>query len=82
MALTPLLVEKKLFGLWGSWYSNQAARTHGFNTKIGYEKYALSPKILRKKYPKSVFQTKPAIFDTFWPLSRDSVHIFQNRFLR
>ena len=74
--------KKKLFGLWGSWYSNRAARTHGSNAKIGFEKYAPSPKILPKKCPKSAFQTKPAKFDTFWPISRDSVHIFQNRFLR
>ena len=26
--------------------------------------------------------TKPAYFETFWPISQDSVHIFQNRFLR
>ena len=26
MALTPLSVKKKLFGLWGSWYSNRPAR--------------------------------------------------------
>ena len=34
-----------------------------------------------KKLRKSAFQTKPAKFDTFLPISRDSVHIFQNRFL-
>ena len=27
-------------------------------------------------------QTKPAYFETFWPISQDSVHIFQNRFFR
>ena len=31
------------FRLWGSWYSNRPAWTHGFNAKIGFEKYALSP---------------------------------------
>ena len=72
---------EKLFGLWGSWYSNRGVRTHGSNAKIGFEKYAPSPKILPKKCPKSALQTKPAKFDTFW-ISRDSVHIFQNRFLR
>ena len=74
--------KKKSFGLWGSWYSNRPAQTHGFNAKIVFEKYAPSPKILPKKCPKSAFQTKPAKFDTFWPISQDSVHIFQNRFLR
>ena len=56
-------------------------RSHRFNAKICFEKYALSPKILPKNCPKSAFQTKPAKFDTFWPISRDLVHIFQNRFL-
>ena len=58
MALMPLKVKKKLFGLWGSWYSNRAARTHGSNAKIDFEKYAPSPKILPKNCPKSSFQTK------------------------
>ena len=77
----PFKGKKKSFRLWGSWYSNQPTWTHGFNAKIGFEKYAPSPKILPKKCPKSAFQTKPAKFDTFWPISRDSVHIIQNRFL-
>ena len=80
--MSPLYkAEKKLFRLWGSWYSNRPAWTHDFNAKIGFEKYAPSPKISSKKCPKLAFQTKPAKFDTFWPISRDSVHIFQNRFL-
>ena len=74
--------KKKLFGLQGSWYSNRPAQSHGFNAKIGFEKYATSPKIIPKNCPKSAFQTKPAKFDTFWPISRDWVHIFQNQFLR
>ena len=73
--------KKKLFGLWGSWYSNWPAWTHGFNAKIGFKKYAPSPKILPKKCTKSAFQTKPTKFDTFWLISQDSVHIFSNRFL-
>ena len=44
--------------------------------------WKICPKILPKKCTKSAFQTKPAKFDTFWPISQDSVHIFQNRFLR
>ena len=81
--MSPLYkAEKKLFQLWGAWYSNWQARTHGFNAKIGFEKYAPSPKILTKKCQKSAYQTKPQKFDTFWLLSRDSVHIFQIRFLR
>ena len=42
----PFISEKKLFGLWGSWYSNRPAGTHRSNTKIGFEKYVPSPKIL------------------------------------
>ena len=38
-----------MFGLGGSWYSNRPARTHGFNAKIGFEKYATSPEISAKK---------------------------------
>ena len=74
--------KNKLFRLWGSWYSNRPAWTHGFNAKIGFEKFAPSPKILAKKSQKSVFQTKPAKFDTFWPIPLASVNIFENRFLR
>ena len=32
----PFKCKKKLFRLWGSWYSNRPARTHGFNAKIGF----------------------------------------------
>ena len=60
---------KKLFRLWGSWYSNRPAWPNDFNTEIGFEKYAASPKILPKKCLKSAFQTKPAKFDTFWSIS-------------
>ena len=59
----PFKVEKKNCPDYG--YSNRPAWTHGFNAKIGFEKYAPSPKILSKKCPKSAFQTKPAKFDTF-----------------
>ena len=77
----PFKGEQKLFRLWGSWYSNQLAWTHNFNTKIGFENYAPSQRVLLKKFPKSAFQTKPAKFDTLWPISRDLVHIFKTRFL-
>ena len=79
---TPLKAKKKLFRLWGLWYSNRPAWTHSFNAKIGFEKYAPSPKILPKNCLKSAFQTKPAKLDTFWPISQASLHIYQNRFLR
>ena len=78
----PFKGEKKIFRLWGSWYSNRPAWTHEFNAKIGFEKCAPSPEISAKMCPKSAFYTKPAKFDTFWPISRDSMHIFQNRFQR
>ena len=32
---------------------------------------------ITKKFPKSAFQTKPAKFDTLWPTSRHSVHIWK-----
>ena len=57
------------------------SQSHGFNAKIGFEKYAPSPMLLQNNCPKSAFQTKPSKFDTFLPISRDSVHIFQNRLL-
>ena len=77
----PFKGKTKFFRLWGSWYSNRPPWTHGFNAKIGFEKYAPSPKKLPKNCPKSAFQTKPEKFDTFSPISQDSVHIFQNQFL-
>ena len=50
--------------------------------KIGFEKYASDPKILVKMYQNLTCQTKPSNFDTFWPISQDWMHIFQNRFVR
>ena len=52
--------EKKIFQLWGLWYSKRPAWTHGFNAKIGFEKYAPGPEILSKTSQKSGRQTKPA----------------------
>ena len=52
--------EKKFFRLWGLWYSKRPAWTHGFNAKIGFEKYAPIPEILSKTSQKSGRQTKPA----------------------
>ena len=43
--------------------------------------HALGPEILTKVCQNSGCQTKPSYFETFWPISRDSVRIFQNRFL-
>ena len=67
----PFKGKKKLFGLQGSWYSNPPARTHNFNTETGFKKFAdaARPKLLPKLCRESVFQTKPAKFDTFWPVS-------------
>ena len=50
--------------------------------KIGFKNCALSQKILAKMCQNFSRQTKPAYFQTFWPISWDSVHIFKNRFLR
>ena len=49
---------------------------HGFNAKIGFKNYALSPKILPKICQNLSRQTKPAYFQTFWLISWDSVHSF------
>merc|ERR1719320_719025 len=57
------------------------AQSHGFNAKIGFEKYTPSPKSLRKNCPKSAFQPKPSKFDTFLRIPRESVHTFQNQSL-
>ena len=57
-------------------------KTTSFNAKIGYKKYVPGPKILTKMCQNPGRQTKPAYFETFWPISQDPLHIFQNRFLR
>ena len=81
LALTPLKVRKKLFRLWGSWYSNRPTWTHGFSAKIIFEKYATSPEISSKMCPILLVWFGRPILDTFLVISWDSVHIFQNRFL-
>ena len=68
--------------LWGSWYSNWPAWTHGFNAKIGLEKSAPSPEISVKMCQILVVWFGRPIFDTFLLISSDSLHTFQNRFLR
>ena len=78
----PFKDEKKLFWLWGSCYSNWPAWTHDFNAKIGFEKHAERPEILAKMCKILVVWFGRLIFDTFLVISWDSVHVFQNRFLR
>ena len=78
----PFINEKKLFGLYGSWYSNWPARTHGFNAKIDSENYAPSPEISAKMCQILLVWFGTPTLDTFLLISWDSVHIFQNRFLR
>ena len=78
----PFKGEKKLFRLWGSWYSNRLAWTHDFNAKIGFEKYALIPEISPKMCQFLLVWFGRAILDTFLIISWDSVHIFQDQFLR
>ena len=55
-------------------------QTNGFNAAIGIERYAPGPQVLNKMWQKSGSQTKPAYFWTFWPISRDPVHIFYTDF--
>ena len=71
-----------MFRLWGSRYSNQTAWTHDFNAKIEFEKYAPSPEISVKMCQILVVWCGRRIFDTFLLISWDSLHIFQNWFLR
>ena len=44
----PFVSEKKMFRLQGSWYSNRAARTRGFNAKIGFENMHRDPRYYQK----------------------------------
>ena len=71
--------EKEIVQIMGFMILKSTGSDSRFQPKMGF---ILSPKILPKKCQKLVYQTKPAKFDTFWPISRDSVHIFQNRYLR
>ena len=73
-----LLTQLKI-GLWGSWYSNRAARTQGFNAKIGFEKYAPSPEILAKMCQILLVWFARPILDTFLVISWDPMYIFQNQ---
>ena len=53
-----------------------------FNAKIGFEKYAPGPEILAKTSKIMQVLFSDLIFGTFCLISRDPVHIFQNRSLR
>ena len=55
---------------------------HGFNAKIGFEKYAPSPEILAKMCQILLVWFGRPILDTFLVISWHSVLIFRNRFLR
>ena len=80
-AWTLLWGKKKFVSFIGFMVLKRPAWAHGFNAKISFEKYALGPEILTKMCPNSGGQTKPSYFETFLSISRDSVRIFQNRFL-
>ena len=58
-------------------YSKQPATAHNFNAKLGLKRYAPSPDILAKMCKDLSCQTKPAYFETFWPIPQDPFHIFQ-----
>ena len=53
-----------------------------FQRKIGFEKYAPSPEISAKMCQILLVWFGMPILDSFLVISWDSVHIFQNRFLR
>merc|ERR1712105_506100 len=63
-------------------YSNQPSQSHGFNAKIDFEKYVPSPEISAKMCQILLVWFGRPILDTFLVISWDSLHIFQNRFLR
>ena len=69
--------KKKKFRLWASWYSKRLAWAHGFNTKIGFEKYEPGSEILAKMSQNLKVWFGDLIFGTFCLISRDQVHIFQ-----
>ena len=71
-----------MFRLWVSWYSNRPAWTHGFNAKMGFEKYAPSPEISAKMCQILLVWFGRPIFNTFLVISWDPMQICQNRFLR
>ena len=55
---------------------------HGFSAKMGFEKYAPGPEILAKASKIMQVWFGDLNFGKFWFISREMVHIFQNRFLR
>ena len=52
------------------------------NAKIGFKKYGKGPKILAKTSQNMKVWFCELYFGTFWLISWDLVHVFQNRFLR
>ena len=71
-----------LFCLEGSWYSKRPAWAHGLKSKNGFKKCATGPEIFAKTSQNMPVWFGDLNFGTFWWISRDSLHIFQNRFLR
>ena len=78
----PFINEKELFLLQGSWYSNRPAQSHGFNAKIGDEKYAPRPKISAKMCQILMVCFGMPILDSFFVITCDSARIFQNPFFQ
>ena len=72
----PFISEKKLFGLWGSWYSNRPARTHDFNAKISFKKMHRD----LRYHPKCVnfcwFGLVERFWALFWNVFLESIDIF------
>ena len=79
MALTPLLV-KKIGWIIGFMVFKSTGSDSQFQRKNRFEKYAQSHEILAEMCPNSGRQTKSVKFLTFWPISRDAVHIFKVNF--
>ena len=64
----PFISKKKIVRIIGFIVFKLTGLDSRFQRKNRFEKFAPSPKIFIKKCQKSAFQTKPAKFDTFWPI--------------
>ena len=77
----PFVCEEKKNPIIGSWYSNQPARSHGCNAKIGFKRFATSPEILAKMCKILLVWFGRPILDNILVIRWDFVHNFQNLFL-
>ena len=82
ICLDPLIRQKKNVLFMGFMVLKMTGLSSLFQCKNRLEKYLLSPKILAKMTQNIKFWFGDLNLGTFWPISQDQMHIFQNRFLR